>query len=175
MICGQPSGLFSSLGEREMDKEALEAKRTQWRKELDEQMALKKQQKDLSRPDVTADYGPRGRVTITSKPGPGDGHMHTRMLGGPGLEDTDTLCSTQSYSSHRDLPSAIRSAFVVGEATPVEHAFSTQKKEHHRRWLQDLDRQREEDKLRHQQEKQYLSQVTGCFNCLVESGLLVPG
>uniref|UniRef100_A0A673YRY5 Coiled-coil domain containing 66 n=1 Tax=Salmo trutta TaxID=8032 RepID=A0A673YRY5_SALTR len=106
-------------------------------------MALKKQQKDLSRPDVTADYGPRGRVTITSKPGPGD----------------DTLCSTQSYSSHRDLPSAIRSAFVVGEATPVEHAFSAQKKEHHRRWLQDLDRQREEDKLRHQQEKQYLSQA----------------
>ncbi|XP_029630271.1 coiled-coil domain-containing protein 66 isoform X2 [Salmo trutta] len=159
VICGQPSGLFSSLGERGMDKEALEAKRTQWRKELDQQMALKKQQKDLSRPDVTADYGPRGRVTITSKPGPGDGHMHTRMLGGPGLEDTDTLCSTQSYSSHRDLPSAIRSAFVVGEATPVEHAFSAQKKEHHRRWLQDLDRQREEDKLRHQQEKQYLSQA----------------
>ncbi|XP_029539861.2 coiled-coil domain-containing protein 66 isoform X2 [Oncorhynchus nerka] len=159
VICGQPSGLFSSLGEREMDKEALEAKRTQWRKELDEQMALKKQQKDLSRPDVTADYGPRGRVTITSKLGPGDGHIHTRMLGGPGLEDTDTLCSTQSYSSHRDLPSAIRSAFVVGEATPVEHAFSAQKKEHHRRWLQDLDRQREEDKLRHRQEKQYHSQA----------------
>nr|XP_029539862.1 coiled-coil domain-containing protein 66 isoform X3 [Oncorhynchus nerka] len=159
VICGQSSGLFSSLGEREMDKEALEAKRTQWRKELDEQMALKKQQKDLSRPDVTADYGPRGRVTITSKLGPGDGHIHTRMLGGPGLEDTDTLCSTQSYSSHRDLPSAIRSAFVVGEATPVEHAFSAQKKEHHRRWLQDLDRQREEDKLRHRQEKQYHSQA----------------
>uniref|UniRef100_A0A4W5PXN8 Coiled-coil domain containing 66 n=1 Tax=Hucho hucho TaxID=62062 RepID=A0A4W5PXN8_9TELE len=35
VICGQPSGLFSSLGEREMDKEALEAKRTQWRKELE--------------------------------------------------------------------------------------------------------------------------------------------
>ncbi|XP_038862988.1 coiled-coil domain-containing protein 66 isoform X3 [Salvelinus namaycush] len=78
VICGQPSGLFSSLGESEMDKEALEAKRTQWRKELDEQMALKKQQKDLSRPDVTADYGPRGRLTITSKPAPGDGHIHTR-------------------------------------------------------------------------------------------------
>ncbi|XP_041743248.2 coiled-coil domain-containing protein 66 isoform X4 [Coregonus clupeaformis] len=129
--------------------------------QTDEQMALKEQQKDLSRPDVTADYGPRGKMTISSKPGPGDGHMHTRMqeerLGGPGLEDTDTVWSTQSCSSHRDLPSAIRSAFV--EATPVEHAFSAQKKEQHRRWLQDLDQQREEDKLRRRKEKQYLSQA----------------
>ncbi|KAL0978817.1 hypothetical protein UPYG_G00176110 [Umbra pygmaea] len=148
-----PDGLLSSLGKREVDKNALEAKRTQWRRELDEQMTLKKQQKDLSRPDVIADCILPGGTAVSSKSGPGDGRTvqqgNLKMLAG--LEDGN--------SSQRDLPAAIRSAFVVGEATPVEHAYSAQKKEQQRRWLQDLDQQRQEDKRRRQQEKQQLSQA----------------
>ncbi|XP_010880383.2 coiled-coil domain-containing protein 66 isoform X7 [Esox lucius] len=149
---GQPVGLFSSLGEREICKDALEAKRTQWRRELDEQMALKKQQKELSRQDVTADRGMQRRTTVSSKPVAGNSHMERSLRRiGSGLEDGD--------SSQRELPAAIRSAFIVGEGTPVEHAFSAHKKEQQRRWLQDLDQQREEDKWRRQQEKQHLSQA----------------
>uniref|UniRef100_A0A4W4FBD6 Uncharacterized protein n=1 Tax=Electrophorus electricus TaxID=8005 RepID=A0A4W4FBD6_ELEEL len=40
-----PSGLFSTFGQREREREALEAKRAQWKRELDEQMVLKQQQK----------------------------------------------------------------------------------------------------------------------------------
>ncbi|XP_042535960.1 coiled-coil domain-containing protein 66-like isoform X1 [Dipodomys spectabilis] len=44
----QPADIFSTLGERERDKSLLEAKRAQWRKELDEQVALKKKEKEAS-------------------------------------------------------------------------------------------------------------------------------
>ncbi|KAM4882660.1 coiled-coil domain-containing protein 66 isoform 2-T2 [Thomomys bottae] len=44
----QPTDIFSTLGERERDKSLLEAKRAQWRKELDEQVALKKKEKEAS-------------------------------------------------------------------------------------------------------------------------------
>ncbi|XP_037654563.1 coiled-coil domain-containing protein 66 isoform X3 [Choloepus didactylus] len=43
-----PGDIFSTLGERECDRRLLEAKKAQWRKELDEQVALKKKEKDSS-------------------------------------------------------------------------------------------------------------------------------
>ena len=46
------------------------------------------------------------------------------------------------------------------EATPTDHAFIVQKRALQRAWLQDLDQQRQDDKLRHKQEKQLLNQVT---------------
>ncbi|XP_045434991.1 coiled-coil domain-containing protein 66 isoform X11 [Pipistrellus kuhlii] len=42
----KPSDIFSTLGERERDRNLLEAKKAQWRKELDEQVALKKKEKE---------------------------------------------------------------------------------------------------------------------------------
>ncbi|XP_050996712.1 coiled-coil domain-containing protein 66 isoform X2 [Acomys russatus] len=44
----RPADIFSTLGERERDRALLEAKRAQWRKELDEQVALKKKEKEAS-------------------------------------------------------------------------------------------------------------------------------
>ncbi|XP_073900093.1 coiled-coil domain-containing protein 66 isoform X2 [Castor canadensis] len=44
----KPADIFSTLGERERDRNLLEAKRAQWRKELDEQVALKKKEKEAS-------------------------------------------------------------------------------------------------------------------------------
>ncbi|XP_012575804.1 PREDICTED: coiled-coil domain-containing protein 66 isoform X2 [Condylura cristata] len=44
----KPADIFSTLGERERDKSLLEAKKAQWRKELDEQVALKKKEKEAS-------------------------------------------------------------------------------------------------------------------------------
>ncbi|XP_012999325.1 coiled-coil domain-containing protein 66 isoform X2 [Cavia porcellus] len=41
----KPADIFSTLGERERDRSLLEAKKAQWRKELDEQVALKKKEK----------------------------------------------------------------------------------------------------------------------------------
>uniref|UniRef100_A0A8C9AXJ1 Coiled-coil domain containing 66 n=1 Tax=Prolemur simus TaxID=1328070 RepID=A0A8C9AXJ1_PROSS len=44
----KPADIFSTLGEREYDRNLLEAKKAQWRKELDEQVALKKKEKEAS-------------------------------------------------------------------------------------------------------------------------------
>ncbi|XP_063131982.1 coiled-coil domain-containing protein 66 isoform X8 [Rattus norvegicus] len=44
----KPADIFSTLGERERDRSLLEARRAQWKKELDEQVALKKKEKEAS-------------------------------------------------------------------------------------------------------------------------------
>ncbi|XP_027622865.1 coiled-coil domain-containing protein 66 isoform X2 [Tupaia chinensis] len=44
----KPADIFSTLGEREHSRSLLEAKKAQWRKELDEQVALKKKEKEAS-------------------------------------------------------------------------------------------------------------------------------
>ncbi|XP_048879618.1 coiled-coil domain-containing protein 66 isoform X2 [Brienomyrus brachyistius] len=142
---GFPAGLFSTLGEREREKDVLEAKREQWKKELDEQMALKRQKKvtELNCHTVTRD-------TLTEA-------AEERILG----ESQERKLQQSRASvccSQRDLPAAIRSAFVLGEATPVEHAFSAKKREDRKMWLQELDQQREEARLRKMQERQNQAQ-----------------
>ncbi|KPP72893.1 hypothetical protein Z043_108074, partial [Scleropages formosus] len=69
------------------------------------------------------------------------------------LEDDGSQSKAEYSKSQQDLPAAIRSAFVLGEAAPLEHAFSAKKQEQQRKWLQELDHQREEAKLRRMQEK----------------------
>ncbi|XP_035243387.1 coiled-coil domain-containing protein 66 [Anguilla anguilla] len=159
---GIPAGLFSTLGEREREKEALEAKRAQWKKELDEQMADRLQQKKTAASSL--DYNPWARPAAgdPSKPSSegaverGEEERLGRAVSG--LEER-TRSTAQSYSSQQDLPAAIRSAFILGEASPVEQTSSAHKQEQQRRWLQDLEQQREENKLRRQQEKRELSQA----------------
>ncbi|XP_048032243.1 coiled-coil domain-containing protein 66 isoform X4 [Megalobrama amblycephala] len=110
---GQHSGLFSTFGERERDKDKLEARKAQWRRELDEQMALKRQQKASVK------------------------HMRAH----------DESCKARL----KDVPET--------EAAPMENVFNTQREEQQRRWLQELDQQREEAKLRRQKDKEINSQV----------------
>ncbi|XP_067096606.1 coiled-coil domain-containing protein 66 isoform X3 [Osmerus mordax] len=128
------NGLFTSLGETEKDKEAVEAQKAQWRRELDEQMAMKVHQRKTPE-----------RLLLLCGQVADEGVRRTG--------DMDVL-----WPAQRDLPAAIRSAFVLGEATPTDHAFIVQKRALQRAWLQDLDQQRQDDKLRHKQEKQLLNQ-----------------
>ncbi|XP_073793784.1 coiled-coil domain-containing protein 66 isoform X12 [Danio rerio] len=110
---GQQSGLFSTFGEREREREKLEAKKAQWRRELDEQMALKRQQK----------------ARLREKTAP------------------NQACEVRL----KDLSDS--------EAAPVEDMFNTQREEQQRRWLQELDQQIQEAKLRRKHDKQINSQV----------------
>ncbi|KAL7837676.1 hypothetical protein SRHO_G00273870 [Serrasalmus rhombeus] len=145
-----PSGLFGTLGERERERDALEAKRAQWRRELDEQMALKKQQKANT------------EVTLQSEPSTGPRSNDQPRVQDDRISRTGTNsrpAPSQTHGSQRALPSAIRSAFILGEAAPLEHAFSDAKKDQQRRWLQDLEQQREEAKLRKKLEKQSQNQA----------------
>ncbi|XP_062400805.1 coiled-coil domain-containing protein 66 isoform X3 [Sardina pilchardus] len=144
---GTVSGFLGKLGERELDKEALEARRTQWRRELDDQLLEKRQ--ETASAEVTL---PGGTIRIKSSSRDAPLRLQKeKFCVASGMGGTDSQGST--FSSQRDLPSAIRSAFVLGEAAPSNEAFSVEKKEQQRLWLQELDQQRQEVQQRRRQEK----------------------
>ncbi|XP_026857612.2 coiled-coil domain-containing protein 66 isoform X2 [Electrophorus electricus] len=150
-----PSGLFSTFGQREREREALEAKRAQWKRELDEQMVLKQQQK------ANTEVPPQGEPCCGSCAGTSSSDQLLQVqedMMRTATENTSSKPPQPNYNL-RALPAAIRSAFVLGEATPLEHAFSEEKKEEQRRWLEKLEQQREEARLRKKLEKQIQSQA----------------
>ncbi|XP_076600222.1 coiled-coil domain-containing protein 66 isoform X2 [Chaetodon auriga] len=123
--------LFSWLDERESEsRAAMDAKKAQWRRDLDEQVALKQQQQ-RSAP---------GRLQAE--------------------EDTESVLSLQSSVCHREQPAAIRSSLRLGEVTPMEEVLSIERREEQkRRWLEELDQQREETAERRRREKLLQSQT----------------
>ncbi|AWP02216.1 putative coiled-coil domain-containing protein 66 [Scophthalmus maximus] len=125
--------LFSWMEERQSDtRSAIDAKKAQWRRQLDEQVVLKQQQQQQWRPAP-------GRIQE---------------------EDTERVLSVQSSLSHRQQPAAITSSLKLGEVTPMEQVLGTERKEEQRRrWLEELDRQREEMTERRRREKLLQSQT----------------
>ncbi|KAM4582535.1 coiled-coil domain-containing protein 66 [Fundulus diaphanus] len=120
--CGRlPRSSFTWLQELQSDsRAALNAKKAQWKRELDEQVALKQQQQH-------------------SAP--------SRLQGEEYAESTSSV-------GHREPPAAIRSSLRLGEVAPMEEALSAERKEQQRRrWLEELDRQREETAERRKREK----------------------
>ncbi|KAM3846436.1 coiled-coil domain-containing protein 66 isoform 3-T3 [Vipera latastei] len=170
----KPADMFSTLGERESDKTLLDAKKSQWKKELDEQVALKKKLKETL--ETESRYHQRQAVdTVKSCLEKRQNSHQVKMTSSdnlsPAAEDIHSLRTstfepsetspsvsssrTEQFSSFSspDLPAAIRTAFVLGEATPVEHPFSAVKREQQKKWLEELDKQKEADKLRKMEEK----------------------
>ncbi|NWT66321.1 CCD66 protein, partial [Prunella himalayana] len=115
----KPADLFSTLGEREGEKALLEFKKTQWKKELDEQVALKKKLKETLEGEV--------------------GYFWAK-LGSNKTPKVETPDPDQ-------------------EAVPQEQPFSALKHEQQKKWLEELDKQKEEAKLRKLEEKLYLSKA----------------
>lgn len=109
------------------DRAKMEAKKTQWRRELDKQVSLKQKQSKRS----TAP--PRLQAE----------------------ENTESLVYVQSSVSHKEPPAAIKSNLRLGEFTPMEEAELTveRREEQRRRWLEELDKQREETTERRRLEK----------------------
>ncbi|NXG64777.1 CCD66 protein, partial [Hemiprocne comata] len=112
----KPADMFSTLGEREGEKALLEFRKTQWKKELDEQVALKKKLKEISEREV-------GCFWAT----PGNNKAHQ--------------------------------ADLSKEAVPQESPSSALKHEQQKKWLEELDKQKEEAKLRKMKEKLDLSKA----------------
>ncbi|XP_073699831.1 coiled-coil domain-containing protein 66 [Garra rufa] len=146
----QQSGLFSTFGERERERDKLEARKAQWRRELDEQMALKRQQKA----SLKAMKAHSESCEVRMKELPDTDGLSTRTAA-----VMESLNRRAPAQTPRELPAAIRSAFIVGEAAPAEDMFSAQRQEEQRRWLLELDKQREEAKLRRQHDKEINSQA----------------
>ncbi|XP_070594592.1 coiled-coil domain-containing protein 66 isoform X2 [Erythrolamprus reginae] len=170
----KPADMFSTLGERESDKTLLDAKKSQWKKELDEQVALKKKLKETLEAESRYHQGQaidvdkrcleKGQnchqVKMTSLDNliPAAEYLHSHRTSTAEPSETSPSVSSSrtgqfSSFSSPDLPAAIRTAFVLGEATPIEHPFSAVKREQQKKWLEELDKQKEADKLRKKEEK----------------------
>ncbi|KAM4652834.1 coiled-coil domain-containing protein 66 [Discoglossus pictus] len=174
----QQGHLFSTLGERESDKSLQEAKKAQWRRELDEQIALKKKLKETtqdyakSRQHEThsTEYNGTTRLPFPDHskemyssdyitPAQDDPLLKTSI--GPATTESSPTIScgpserASSFSSP-ELPAAIRTAFVLGEVAPLDHPFSAIKRQQQKIWLDELNKQREDVMLRKLQEKQKL-------------------
>ncbi|KAG8547589.1 hypothetical protein GDO81_027982 [Engystomops pustulosus] len=166
----QTISLFSALGERERDKSLQEAKKAQWRRELDEQVALKKKLKEAEKDGINLrprdPYGRDSSIserTVSSElpkntplndystPEQEDPLM--KLSSGTETNESSPYGRASSFSSP-ELPAAIRSAFVLGEAAPLDHPFSAVKRQQQKKWLEELNKQREEAALRKIEEKQ---------------------
>ncbi|KFO83095.1 Coiled-coil domain-containing protein 66, partial [Buceros rhinoceros silvestris] len=117
----KPADMFSTLGEREGEKALLEFRKTQWKKELDEQVALKKKLKETLEGEG---------VYFWAKPG--NNKIHEEK---------------------------VETADPDEEAVPQERPFSSLKHEQQKKWLEELDKQKEAAKLRKIEEKLYLSKA----------------
>ncbi|KAM3914885.1 coiled-coil domain-containing protein 66 [Leptodactylus fuscus] len=170
----QTISLFSALGERERDKSLQEAKKAQWRRELDEQVALKKKLKEAEKDGINLRHrDPYGRdSSISERTASSDLLKNTPLNDyitpdqeepllkiSPGTETNESSPYGRASSfSSPELPAAIRSAFVLGEAAPMDHPFSAVKRQQQKKWLEELNKQREEDALRKMEEKQKLQE-----------------
>ncbi|NWR67832.1 CCD66 protein, partial [Bucorvus abyssinicus] len=117
----KPADVFSTLGEREEEKALLEFRKTQWKKELDEQVALKKKLKETLE---------REGGYFWAKPG--NNKIHEEK---------------------------VETADPDEEAVPQERPFSSLKHEQQKKWVEELDKQKEEAKLQQTEEKLYLSKA----------------
>ncbi|ELK07809.1 Coiled-coil domain-containing protein 66 [Pteropus alecto] len=109
----KPADIFSTLGERERDRSLLEAKKAQWRKELDEQVALKKKEKEAS-----------------------------EKWNNPWKK-----CESDKIEWEK-----LQILDQSKEAVLPEHAFSAVKQEQ-RKWIEELNKQIEDDRQRKIEEK----------------------
>ncbi|XP_070594594.1 coiled-coil domain-containing protein 66 isoform X3 [Erythrolamprus reginae] len=131
----KPADMFSTLGERESDKTLLDAKKSQWKKELDEQVALKKKLKETLEAESRYHQGQaidvdkrcleKGQnchqVKMTSLDNliPAAEYLHSHRTSTAEPSETSPSVSSSrtgqfSSFSSPDLPAAIRTAFVLG-------------------------------------------------------------
>ncbi|XP_077040615.1 coiled-coil domain-containing protein 66 isoform X6 [Agelaius phoeniceus] len=174
----KPADLFSTLGEREGEKALLELKKAQWKKELDEQVALKKKLKETLEGEVGYFWAKLGSkktpkvetpdpdqtvLAADSVHGTEESSACTAALAteadGVALNVPRAPAGQTSESSPSDFPAGSCAALPFREAVPQEPPFSALKHEQQKKWLEELDKQKEEAKLRKLEEKLNLSKA----------------
>ncbi|XP_073757494.1 coiled-coil domain-containing protein 66 isoform X6 [Callorhinus ursinus] len=144
----KPADIFSTLGERERDRSLLEAKKAQWKKELDEQVALKKKEKEASE-----------KRNNPWKKFESDKIVWEKFQI---LDQSKTCGSSSSILSQSPIQITVvqsdghplpRASQILEEAVPPEQPFSAIKQEQQRKWIEDLNRQIEDDRQRKIEEK----------------------
>uniref|UniRef100_A0A8D0WXP3 CCDC66 domain-containing protein n=1 Tax=Sus scrofa TaxID=9823 RepID=A0A8D0WXP3_PIG len=144
----KPADIFSTLGERERDRSLLEAKKAQWKKELDEQVALKKKEKEASEKR----YNPW-------KKSENDKVVWENLQI---LDQSKTFPSSSSILSqspsqvmvvHADGNSLPCASQVLEEAVLMEHPLSVIRQEQQKKWIEELNKQVEDDHQKKAEEK----------------------
>ncbi|XP_023611482.1 coiled-coil domain-containing protein 66 isoform X8 [Myotis lucifugus] len=144
----KPADIFSTLGERERDRNLLEAKKAQWRKELDEQVALKKKEKETPE-----------KWNNTWEKSESDKIVWEKLQI---LDQSKTSASVSSILSQSptqvmvvqaDGHSPSRASQILEEAVLPEHPFSGVKQEQQSKWIEELNKQIEDDGQRKIEEK----------------------
>nr|XP_042091985.1 coiled-coil domain-containing protein 66 isoform X6 [Ovis aries] len=144
----KPADIFSTLGERERDRSLLEAKKAQWRKELDEQVALKKKEKEASEKwnnpwkKSESDKIEWEKLQILD-------HSKTSACSSSILSQSPS----QVMAIHADGPSLPRASQISQEAVLLAHPFSAVKQEQQRKWIEELNKQIEDDRQKKAEEK----------------------
>ncbi|XP_039590296.1 coiled-coil domain-containing protein 66 isoform X1 [Passer montanus] len=174
----KPADLFSTLGEREGEKALLEFKKTQWKKELDEQVALKKKLKETLEGEVGCFWAKLGSKKTSKVETPDPEQTVLPADSGHGTEE-NSACTAASATeadgvalnvprapggqssdfSPSDFPAGSCTALAFREAVLQERPFSALKQEQQKKWLEELDKQKEEAKLRKLEEKRNLSKA----------------
>ncbi|XP_040102340.1 coiled-coil domain-containing protein 66 isoform X3 [Oryx dammah] len=150
----KPADIFSTLGERERDRSLLEAKKAQWRKELgrtlftDEQVALKKKEKEASEKwnnpwkKSESDKIEWEKLQILD-------HSKTSACSSSILSQSPS----QVMAIHADGPSLPRASQISQEPVLLAHPFSAVKQEQQRKWIEELNKQIEDDRQKKAEEK----------------------
>ncbi|XP_042655695.1 coiled-coil domain-containing protein 66 isoform X2 [Tyto alba] len=174
----KPGDMFSTLGEREGEKALLELRKTQWKKELDEQVALKKKLKETLEGEVGYFWAkPGNHKTHKEKVETADPDK-TMFPADSITTEENCVCTTPSTTAANkvplngssapagqssdfcsDLAADSCAASVFREAVPQEQPFSALKHEQQNKWLEELDKQNEEAKIQKIEEKLNLSEA----------------
>lgn len=148
-------------------------KNFQWKKELDEQIALKQklkaEQNLLSKEDKFEEYNPWGRPGAGAPIRTQSGNVvadYKKMVQNEAHVDAMPLQTSderlrmkttgQASNTHyfgTEVPAAMRSSFAVGAPGIVTYETNQSKAEGKKKWLQDLEQQIKEKKEREAQEK----------------------
>ncbi|XP_029202889.2 LOW QUALITY PROTEIN: coiled-coil domain-containing protein 66-like [Acropora millepora] len=149
----------------------LSEKNLQWKRELDEQVALKlklQEQKDMSLKEREfEDYNPWGRPgggapirTQSGKVVADFKEMTKKELMGRSSQTSEvtprimtTGETTSENDVNTDIPLAMRSSFAAGAPGIVQFETDQSKAEEKKKWVQDLEQQIKEKKARKAQEK----------------------
>ncbi|XP_075406138.1 coiled-coil domain-containing protein 66 isoform X2 [Tenrec ecaudatus] len=149
----KPADIFSALGERDRDRSLLEAKKAQWRKALDEQVALKKKEKEASGKWNNNPWKKYENDKIILE--------KLQLLDQSQLSaDSSSIlsqCPSQLGAVQPDGYSVNRDSPILQEAVPLALPLSTVKQEQQRKWIEELNKQIEEDRQRKIEEKMIYS------------------
>ncbi|KAM9186059.1 coiled-coil domain-containing protein 66 isoform 5-T5 [Dugong dugon] len=149
----KPGDIFSTLGERERDRSLLEAKKAQWRKELDEQVALKKKEREASEKWNNNPWKKsESDKTVWEKPQILD-QSRTSASSSSVLSQSPSQAVAVQACGH----SVVRASPILEEAVPLEPPVGAVKQEQQKKWIGELNKQIEEDRQRKRMEKMIYS------------------